>query len=31
MKSRRQYGNEFKKLAVEMSGAKGSLTVTAED
>ena len=31
MKSRRQYDEEFKKMAVELSEAKGSLKATAEE
>ena len=31
MKTRRQYDDEFKKLAVELSVAKGSLKATAEE
>ena len=30
MKTRRQYGEEFKRIAVELADAKGSLKVTAE-
>ncbi len=31
MKTRRQYDEEFKKMAVELSVAKGSLKATAEE
>lgn len=31
MKTRRQYDEEFKKMAVELSEAKGSLKATAEE
>ena len=31
MKTRRQYDDEFKKMAVELSEAKGSLKATAEE
>ncbi len=31
MKTRRQYDDEFKKMAVELSAAKGSLKATAEE
>ena len=31
MKTRRQYDDEFKKMAVELSVAKGSLKATAEE
>ncbi|MBC3788872.1 transposase [Spirosoma sp. LMG 31448] len=31
MKTRRQYDEEFKKMAVELSDAKGSLKATAEE
>lgn len=31
MKTRRQYDDEFKKMAVELSQAKGSLKATAEE
>ncbi len=31
MKTRRQYDEEFKKMAVELSQAKGSLKATAEE
>ncbi|WP_460979859.1 transposase, partial [Spirosoma knui] len=31
MKTRRQYDDEFKKMAVELSVAKGSLKLTAEE
>ena len=31
MKTRRQYDDEFKRMAVELADAKGSLKVTAEE
>lgn len=31
MKTRRQYDDEFKRMAVELSQAKGSLKVTAQE
>ena len=31
MKTRRQYEDEFKRMAVELADAKGSLKVTAEE
>ena len=31
MKTRRQYDDEFKKMAVDLSEAKGSLKATAEE
>ncbi|MFD2933787.1 transposase [Spirosoma flavum] len=31
MKTRRQYDKEFKRMAVELTDAKGSLKVTADE